>query len=100
MAHAHSPLSLATMTVDEDHHDIRHGGDHDAAPDHGDSDGPQRAGHHHHADSNSGLPAFAAAGSMMPDARAIVSATPPEPLLLGLSSHGPERPPKRITRTA
>jgi hypothetical protein len=93
--HVHSPLSIATITFEDDHHVDHHDAEHhddDADDDHRGPD--QQPGHHHHADGNSGLPAFAdsdAALAMITSDRPGLS---PDSLPLGLTLHGPERPPK------
>lgn len=99
--HVHSPLSTATITFEDDHHVA----DHDAGPHDDDADddhhGPdQQPGHHHHADGNSGLPAFVASDSV----QAMIASSLPniarDALPPSLTLHGPERPPKALTRIA
>jgi hypothetical protein len=99
--HVHSPLSIATITFEDDHHvadyDAGHHDD-DADDDHRGPD--QQPGHHHHADGNSGLPAFAASDAALAMIASDRPALSPDTLPLGLTLHGPERPPKASTRTA
>lgn len=99
--HVHSPLSMATITFENDHHVDHHDAGHlddDADDDHRGPD--QQPGHHHHADGNSGLPPFAVSDTTLAMNATDRPGLSPDSLPIGIALHGPERPPKASTRTA
>lgn len=101
--HAHSALSLASMAIDNDDHDLTQDDHHGAGDQDDDGDqakGQQQPGHHHHADGGAGLPALASANDALTLGPLQPPSAAPAPLLLGTTTHGPERPPKPQTRTA
>jgi hypothetical protein len=93
--HVHLSFSLATADPAVEHDDHA-GPDHGAsqAPETGGAPYPEQPSGHHHADSGSGLPAFAAAHAAPPQPVPARLAQQPEKFVLGLNVRGPERPPK------
>lgn len=92
--HEHMPFSDMLVDADDHHDDHGNAGDRDGSPA---ADHQPGTGHHHHGDSGSGLPAFTSTEMPMPGLEAGQHDLTRDPAPPGLSSYGPERPPKRRT---
>jgi hypothetical protein len=93
-SHEHLPFTLVAVDgVDQhgDHHEADH---EDSDEDEGTAPTDQHRGHHHHADSGSGLLVLAAHDAKRIGRAIDRQGEPPRSLKLGLAPRGPERPPK------
>ncbi|MEQ6332549.1 hypothetical protein [Sphingobium sp. MK2] len=92
----HQHMLFTDISFDADDHHVGHS-DASDRDDGADPDHQPGTGHHHHGDSGSGLPAFASGDNGLPDLRSDRRSLTPARPVIGVTIHGPERPPKSIT---